>query len=87
LRSCEMESHSILLTKLLVPGDVVLLVADTAVPADIDWLDGDILKVVTAPLTGEPIPTKYPSKDHGKLILAGTNPVILSVSCDKSSDD
>lgn len=61
-----------LLTRLLVPGDVVLLIGGCAVPADIEWLEGDILSVDTAALTGEPLPRKYPSDDHGKIILAGT---------------
>jgi len=61
-----------LLTRLLVPGDVVLLIGGVSVPADIDWLEGDVLSVDTAALTGEPIPRKYPSPEHGKLILCGT---------------
>jgi H+-transporting ATPase len=61
-----------LLTRLLVPGDVVLLIGGCAVPADIEWLEGDVLAIDTAALTGEPLPRKYPSDEHGKLILAGT---------------
>lgn len=61
-----------LLTRLLVPGDVVLLIGGAAVPADIEWLEGDVLSVDTAALTGEPIPRKYPCDQYGKLILAGT---------------
>ena len=60
-----------LLTRLLVPGDIVLLCGGCAVPADIDWVEGDILQVNTAALTGEPLPRKYPSDDHGTLILCG----------------
>lgn len=60
-----------LLTRLLVPGDVVLLIGGCAVPADVEWLEGDILQVDTAALTGEPLPRKYPSDEHGKLILCG----------------
>jgi len=60
-----------MLTRLLVPGDVVLLMGGALVPADIDWLEGDILAVNTAALTGEPLPRKYPSEEHGKLILCG----------------
>lgn len=60
-----------MLTRLLVPGDVVLLMGGALVPADIEWLEGDILAVNTAALTGEPLPRKYPSEDHGKLILCG----------------
>jgi H+-transporting ATPase len=61
-----------LLTRLLVPGDVVLLIGGASVPADIEWLEGDVLSVDTAALTGEPIPRKYPCDEYGKLILAGT---------------
>lgn len=61
-----------LLTRLLVPGDVVLLVGGCQVPADIEWLEGDILSVDTAALTGEPLPRKYPSDEYGKLILCAS---------------
>eukprot|EP01040_Poterioochromonas_malhamensis_P003527 gene3527-3768_t len=60
-----------LLTRLLVPGDVILLVGGAAVPADVEWLEGDILSVDTAALTGEPLPRKYPSDEYGRLILCG----------------
>jgi len=60
-----------LLTRLLVPGDVVLLMGGAEVPADIEWMEGDILSVDTAALTGEPLPRKYPSDQYGKLILCG----------------
>jgi H+-transporting ATPase len=56
-------------TRLLVPGDVVLLIGGCQVPADIEWMEGDILSVDTAALTGEPLPRKYPSDEYGKLIL------------------
>jgi len=58
-----------LLTRLLVPGDVVLLMGGAQVPADIEWMEGDVLAVDTAALTGEPLPRKYPSEEHGNLIL------------------
>eukprot|EP01038_Epipyxis_sp_PR26KG_P007486 gene7486-10201_t len=61
-----------LLTRLLVPGDVVLLMGGAMVPADIEWLEGDILSVDTAALTGEPLPRKYPSDEYGKLILCAS---------------
>ena len=61
-----------LLTPLLVPGDVVLLVGGCEVPADIEWLEGDVLEVDTAALTGEPLPRRYPSDQYGKLILCGS---------------
>jgi H+-transporting ATPase len=60
-----------LLTRLLVPGDVILLVGGCSVPADVEWLEGDVLSIDTAALTGEPLPRKYPSEEHGKLILCG----------------
>lgn len=55
----------------LVPGDIVLLVGGTVVPADTQWLKGDALKVDTAALTGEPLPRTYPSAEYGDLILSG----------------
>jgi P-type E1-E2 ATPase len=58
----------------LVPGDVVLLVGGTILPADTQWIKGDKVSVDTAPLTGEPIPRKYPG-EHGDIILAGTTVV------------
>ena len=58
-------------TRDLVPGDIVLLVGGTQVPADIEHVDGDVLAVDTAALTGEPLPRKYPSDQYGKLILCG----------------
>ena len=60
-----------LVTRFLVPGDVVLLVGGCAIPADVEWLEGDVLSVDTAALTGEPLPRKYPSDEYGKLILCG----------------
>ena len=62
----------------LVPGDVVLLVGGTVVPADIQWIKGDIMSVDTAPLTGEPIPRKYPG-EHGDVIMSGTT--IMAGEC------
>jgi H+-transporting ATPase len=56
-------------TRLLVPGDVVLLIGGCQVPADIEWMEGDVLSVDTAALTGEPLPRKYPCEEYGKLIL------------------
>lgn len=70
-----------LLTRLLVPGDVVLLVGGTLVPADVDWLEGDVLSVDTAALTGEPLPRKYPSEDYGKSILCGSTIVAGEAYC------
>ena len=55
----------------MVPGDVVFLVGGTSVPADCEHVEGDILSVDTAALTGEPLPRKYPSDQYGKLILCG----------------
>lgn len=70
-----------LLTRLLVPGDVILLVGGVAVPADVEWLEGDTLSVDTAALTGEPMPRKYPSDDYGKLILCGATVVAGEAYC------
>lgn len=42
--------------KELVPGDIILLVGGTMVPADTKWIKGDIMQIDTAALTGEPIP-------------------------------
>lgn len=51
---------------------LLLLCIVVEVPADIDWIEGDVLSIDTAALTGEPIPRKYPSDQHGTLILSGT---------------
>lgn len=59
-------------TRLLVPGDVVLLMGGAQVPADLEWMEGDVLSVDTAALTGEPLPRKYPSDEYGKLILCAS---------------
>eukprot|EP01034_Spumella_vulgaris_P021274 gene21274-27297_t len=61
-----------ILTRLLVPGDVVLMVGGCAVPADVEWLEGDVLSIDTAALTGEPLPRNYPSEEYGNLILCST---------------
>lgn len=57
---------------MIVPGDVVLLVGGTVVPADSKWLRGDTMSIDTAPLTGEPIPRKYPCEEYGDVMLSGT---------------
>ncbi|KAL3925327.1 MAG: hypothetical protein SGILL_000484 [Bacillariaceae sp.] len=62
-------------TKELVPGDIVLLVGGTIVPADIKFIKGDTMSIDTAALTGEPLPRKYPSTDHGDVILSGSTVV------------
>ena len=59
-----------LVTRFLVPGDVVLLKGGDLCPADVDWLEGDVLQVGTAPITGEPLPRKYPSEKYGTLIYS-----------------
>jgi len=56
----------------LVPGDVIHLRGGALTPADVEWLEGDVLSIDTAALTGEPIPRKYPSEEYGKLILSGS---------------
>ncbi|KAL7575337.1 hypothetical protein ACA910_001855 [Epithemia clementina (nom. ined.)] len=55
----------------LVPGDLILMVGGTAVPADVKWIKGDIMDIDTAALTGEPLPRKYPSEEYGDIILSG----------------
>ena len=59
-------------TKDLVPGDIVLLVGGTVVPADVKFIKGDVMQIDTAALTGEPLPRKYPSDEYGDVILSGT---------------
>jgi len=59
---------------LLVPGDIVQLKGGDVIPADCVWTHGDMVKVDTSPLTGEPIPWSVPRKDSegkGKLLWAG----------------
>lgn len=70
-----------LLTRLLVPGDIILLVGGASVPADVEWIEGDILSIDTAVLTGEPLPRKYPSDEYGKLILCGSTVVAGEAYC------
>lgn len=55
----------------LVPGDIIMLLGGLVVPADVDWIEGDILGVDTAAMTGEPIPRKYPSHEYGQRIESG----------------
>lgn len=62
-----------------LPGDIVLLVGGTILPADIQWVKGDVMSMDTAALTGEPIPRKYPSDDHGDIMLSGTT--VISGEC------
>jgi H+-transporting ATPase len=62
-------------TKELVPGDIVLLVGGTIVPADIKFIKGDTMSIDTAALTGEPLPRKYPSSDYGDVLLSGSTVV------------
>jgi len=66
-------------TRECVLGDIVLLVGGTILPADIIWVKGDKMSIDTAALTGEPIPRKYPSDDHGNIILSGTT--VISGEC------
>jgi H+-transporting ATPase len=60
-----------ILTRLLMPGDVLLLKGGDMVAADVDWLEGDTLSIDTSALTGESLPRKYPSDEHGIRILSG----------------
>ena len=57
-------------TRLLVPGDIIFISGGAIVPADIDWIEGDVLEIETAAVTGEPLPRKYPG-EYGSLIYAG----------------
>lgn len=68
-----------ILTKDLVPGDIILLVGGTILPADTKWVKGDKMQIDTAAMTGEPIPRKYPSSEHGDILLAGTT--VVSGEC------
>lgn len=61
----------VMLTRELVPGDVILLLGGLSVPADLHWIEGDVLSVDTAAMTGENLPRKYPSKQYGSLIQSG----------------
>ena len=62
---------------LLVPGDIISLRGGNSLPADVQWLEGDTVKVDTAALTGEPIPWSVPRPDKagepgsGKRMLSG----------------
>jgi H+-transporting ATPase len=72
---------------LLVPGDVIALRGGQAVPADCVWVEGDIIKVDTAPLTGEPLPWSVPRADKhgepgsGKVMWAGMTVVQGEAFC------
>ena len=46
----------------------------TVVPADIQWIKGDVLQVNTAALTGDSTPCKYPGTS-GDIIPSGTTVV------------
>jgi len=62
---------------LLVPGDVIFIRGGHIVPADSEYLEGDILQVDTAALTGETFPVKVPRQDSpsdpgsGRRLLSG----------------
>jgi H+-transporting ATPase len=62
-------------TRLLVPGDIIMLINGLLVPADCNWFKGDQLAIDTAALTGEGIPRKYPSDDYGEKIQSGATVV------------
>mmetsp|Transcript_19152 Transcript_19152/g.23595 ORF Transcript_19152/g.23595 Transcript_19152/m.23595 type:complete len:940 (-) Transcript_19152:628-3447(-) len=55
----------------LVPGDVIFLRGGDAVPADVDFLEGDSMAVDTAALTGEPFPRKIPDSKGHKRAMSG----------------
>lgn len=58
-----------------------MLVGGNMVPADVNWLSGDRLKIDTAALTGEPIPRTYPSTEYGNSIFCGTTVVSGEAYC------
>lgn len=58
------------LTRWLRPGDVTHLRGGALTPADVEWLEGDVLTIDTAALTGEPLPRKYPSEDRQRGLRA-----------------
>ena len=67
-------------TEELVPGDIILLVGGTTVPADVAWLRGDRdMRLDTAALTGETAPRTYPSEQYGWEMLSGMT--VLSGEC------
>ena len=72
---------------LLVPGDVIALRGGQGVPADCRWIEGDTIKVDTAPLTGEPLPWSVPRADKegepgsGKVMWAGMTVVQGEAFC------
>jgi len=55
----------------MVPGDIFLLKGGMVVPTDCRWVEGDVLEIDTAALTGEALPRKYPSSQYGESILSG----------------
>jgi H+-transporting ATPase len=61
----------VLNTRELVPGDVIMLVGGVNVPADVHWIEGDVLVVDMAAVTGENLPIKFPSKKAGNFIPCG----------------
>lgn len=57
---------------MLVPGDIIFLRGGQIVPADSRWIEGDVLQVDTAALTGEPFPRKIPDDRRGdNTLLSG----------------
>ncbi|KAJ1450673.1 hypothetical protein M885DRAFT_531693 [Pelagophyceae sp. CCMP2097] len=73
----------------LVPGDVVALRGGQAVPADALWLSGDVIKLDTAALTGEPVPWSVPRALAGDAVRAssGDSPeMTLGARCSKFSE-
>ena len=44
-------------------SDVLAVAPGALTPADVEWLEGDVLSIDTAALTGEPLPRKYPSEE------------------------
>ena len=58
----------VMLTRELVPGDVILLLGGLSVPADVHWIEGDILSVKSTASNGDNLYRKYTSKQYGSSI-------------------
>lgn len=65
-----------IITKYLVPGDIIALSAGDIIPADADLIEADDFYVNESVLTGESFPAeKNPQDKKGKMIFSGTNVV------------
>ncbi|HNX10603.1 MAG TPA: HAD-IC family P-type ATPase [bacterium] len=65
-----------ILTRYLVPGDLLILSAGDIIPADAELLEADDFYINESILTGESFPVqKDPDDKKGRLIFSGTNVV------------